>query len=37
MKKILFRGIMPALVTPLTEDEKQIILAGCLMNYWKNK
>ncbi len=21
----------------LTEDEKQIILAGCLMNYWKNK
>jgi aconitate hydratase len=24
-------------MAPLTEDEKQIILAGCLMNYWKNK
>ena len=24
-------------LAPLTEDEKAIILAGCLMNYWKNK
>ena len=24
-------------MAPLTEDEKQIILSGCLMNYWKNK
>ena len=23
-------------MAPLTEDEKNIILAGCLMNYWKN-
>ena len=34
MKKILFRGIMPALVTPLTEDEKLITpTVGKLIDY----